>query len=118
MDPVGLAFENYDAVGLWRDTENDVTIDASGAVPGSDETASGPVQLVQLIAEQPETHACFAQHWANFAYGQTLDDESECVTTGLQERFAVAGYDIQTLMLDLTQTEAFLYLPDGEEAGS
>ena len=31
MDPVGLAFENYDPVGLWRDTENGVTIDDATA---------------------------------------------------------------------------------------
>jgi hypothetical protein len=35
MDPVGLALENYDAVGLYREQENGVTIDASGSVPGT-----------------------------------------------------------------------------------
>ena len=30
MDPIGLAFENYDAIGVWRDSENGQPINASG----------------------------------------------------------------------------------------
>ncbi len=116
MDPIGLAFENYDAIGRWRDTENGVAIDASGQVPGIEGTTTTPIELVQAIAAQPQTHECFAKHWANFAYGQTLGEEAECVTEGLQVQFAEAGYDIQTLLLNLTASDAFLYLPD-EAAG-
>lgn len=35
IDPVGFALENYDAVGRWRDSEGEFTIDASGALPDS-----------------------------------------------------------------------------------
>jgi hypothetical protein len=115
MDPVGLAFENYDAVGLWRDTENGVTIDASGAVPNSDEVVPGPVQLVQKIAEAEETPVCFASHWLNFAYGRTLGAEDECTMERIQVAFAESGYDIRGLLLALTQTDAFLYLPEAQE---
>ena len=34
LDPIGLAFENFDAIGRWRDAENGVAIDASGTLPG------------------------------------------------------------------------------------
>jgi hypothetical protein len=48
MDPVGLALENYDAVGLWRTSERteidgvtyDTPIDATGSVPGVAGTAT------------------------------------------------------------------------------
>jgi hypothetical protein len=34
MDPLGLALENFDAVGRWRDTgEANLAIDASGQLP-------------------------------------------------------------------------------------
>jgi hypothetical protein len=112
MDPVGLAFENYDPVGLWRDTENGVTIDASGAVPGVMGSASGPVELVQLIASAEQTHACFAESWSNFAYGRTHSAEDACTQTQLEEQFTASGYDIRELLLGLTQTDDFLYLPE------
>jgi hypothetical protein len=36
IDPVGLAFENYDPVGRWRDTELGQVIDASGNLTETD----------------------------------------------------------------------------------
>ena len=36
LDPIGFGFENYDGVGLWRDTDNGLPIDASGDVPDTD----------------------------------------------------------------------------------
>ena len=114
MDPVGLALENYDAVGLWRDTENGVTIDASDSVPGTEGTIDGPVELVRKIAAAPETHACFAQHWANFAYGRTHDSADACVQTAVETAFTESGYDVRALLLALTQTDAFLGMPAGE----
>jgi len=93
MDPVGLALENYDPVGLWRDSENGVAIDASGSVPGSEGTVSGPVGLVQKIAESPQTQACFARNWSNFAYGRTLGPDDDCVTDRIEADFT--GTDCQ-----------------------
>jgi hypothetical protein len=112
MDPVGLAFENYDPVGLWRDNENGVTIDASGAVPGVPGTAAGPVELVELIASSEATHACFAESWSNFAYGRTRGPEDACSQDRLAEQFVASGYDIRELLLALTQSDDFLYLPE------
>jgi hypothetical protein len=113
MDPVGLALENYDPVGLWRDQENGVTIDASGGVPGDTATVSGPVELARKIAETEEVQSCFASHWSDFAYARTLDDTSgdACTLETIAMRFEQSGYDVRALLLALTQTPAFLYLP-------
>ena len=110
MDPPGFALENYDAVGLWRDQENGVTIDASGNL-GLLGAFSGPLELVQLIAQNERTHACLAENWLNYAYGRTLGAEDECTRTEVEVAFAQSNYDVQSLLLSLTQTDAFLYLP-------
>ncbi len=54
MDPLGLALENYDAVGKWRMTgETRQPIDASGNLP--DGTAfEGPTGLRTLLLERRE----------------------------------------------------------------
>lgn len=115
MDPPGFGFENYDAVGLWRDQENDVTIDASGTLLPLNASFTGPVELVRAIADSELTQNCFANTWANFAYGRKLDAEDSCTTTRLQQAFGEAGYDVRQLLLALTQTDAFLYLPSEEQ---
>lgn len=115
MDPVGFPLENYDAIGLWRDTENGVTIDASGSVPGTEGTVDGPVELVRKIATAEPTGRCFALHWANFAYGRTHAEEDSCVQEAVTVAFTDSGFDIRELLVTLTQTDAFLYMPAGEQ---
>jgi hypothetical protein len=114
IDPIGFALENFDAVGLWRDTENEVVIDATGKVPGVDEPVDGPVELVQRVAASEATQKCFASHWLNFAYGRTLGPADSCIQAQAERAFAEAGYDFRALLLALTQTDAFLYLPPKE----
>jgi len=48
MDPIGFALENYDAVGRWRATDAEATIDASGRLPDGTEF-DGPAGLSRLL---------------------------------------------------------------------
>jgi hypothetical protein len=72
------------------------------------------VELVRLLASAEETQQCFASHWLNFAYGRSLDDSDAsdaCIQERVQAAFKASGYNVYQLLLDLTQTDAFLYLP-------
>jgi hypothetical protein len=116
MDPIGFALENFDAVGLWRDTENDVLIDASGEMAILGGAFNGPVDLARKVAQAPQSNTCFASHWMNLAYGRKVDAAEEpCTVEGVQEAFAAAGYNVKELLVALTQADAFLYLPAGQE---
>ena len=110
MDPLGYALENFNVVGLWRDQENGVTIDASGMAPvvGS---FNGAVELGQRLAESELTQQCFATHWLNFGYGRTLTDPEACGVESVRSKFKESGYNVQEMLLALTQSEAFLTLP-------
>jgi hypothetical protein len=110
-------------VGLYRTTENGALIDASGSVPGNEETGEGgvdiggPIDLARALARNAEVQACFTANWANFAYGQTLKKDSPadvCTQESLASAFAQAGYDIKRLLIELTQQDAFLYLGSQE----
>ncbi|MBM63502.1 MAG: hypothetical protein CL484_11200 [Acidobacteria bacterium] len=57
MDPLGLALENYDAVGRWRLTgEAGLPIDASGQMPDGT-TFHGPTGLRSLLLERQDEFA-------------------------------------------------------------
>lgn len=114
MDPVGLALENFDPVGLWRDQENDVEIDASGSLPGIEASFDGPVELARVIAAAPATHECFAVNWSNFALGRTLDAGDVCTKDRVIDDFVASGSNVRELLLSITQSDAFLYLPSEE----
>jgi hypothetical protein len=114
MDPIGLTFENFDAVGRFRTTENGVPLDPSGELPGVPGAVQNAVGLVQTLAMQEDAQACFASHWLEYSYGRTLtasDVADACLKEQIQSAFKASGYNVKQLLLDLTQTEAFLSLP-------
>ncbi len=111
LDPVGFALENYDAIGQWRDQDQGITIDASGKLPGDAKPLNGPVELVKAIAVTDQAQKCFAQHWLEFGYGKTVGDTDRCTQAKLNELFKNSGGNVKQLLVNLTQTDAFLYLP-------
>lgn len=56
MDPIGLAMENFDAVGAWRSHEARVPIDASGQLLDGTKV-DGVVELRKALLKQPEKFA-------------------------------------------------------------
>jgi hypothetical protein len=119
MDPVGFALENFDAVGRYRTTERavidgvtyDTPIDATGSVPGVDGTSTNPVEFVRLLASSQEMQSCFATNWMQFAYGRVLDAQDDCNKQTVNVAFQNANYNVKQLLLALTQTDAFHYVP-------
>jgi hypothetical protein len=112
MDPVGYALENFDVIGQYRTQENGVTIDVSGQTALLGETPfNGAIELGQRIAASEEAQKCFAGQWMNFGYGRTVVDDETCTITNVQNKFKETGYNIKELLLALTQSDAFLYLP-------
>jgi len=111
MDPVGYALENFDVVGQWRAEENGVPIDATGDVALLGGAFNGAVELGQKLAASEQAQTCFATHWLNFGYGRIIRDTEACSVGSVQTKFKEAGYNVQELLLALTQSDSFLFLP-------
>ena len=111
MDPIGLGLENFDPVGLWRDTENGQTIDASGEVKGlsTDGRFTGAVELGRKLATSDEVRSCLATKWFQYGLGRAQEDADACSLAAVERRFAAGGYRLHDLLIALTETDAFLY---------
>jgi hypothetical protein len=74
MDPIGLAVENFDAVGRWRNRgEGDTSIDAGGALP-SGATFSGVSGLKKALLDRPDAFATtVTEKLLTYALGRGLD---------------------------------------------
>ena len=70
MDPIGFAFENFDAVGRWRETDNNVPIDSSGVLP--DGTAFAGVSELRdvLLSRRNEFVTTVTQKLLTYALGR------------------------------------------------
>jgi hypothetical protein len=110
MDPYGFALENFNVVGLWRDQENGVTIDASGDSPVLGKF-NGPLEMEKVLAGSQQVQDCFATQWMNFGYGRTLSPDEACAVESVRTKFKDSGFNVQELLLALTQSDAFLTLP-------
>lgn len=118
LDPPGFALENFDAVGLWRDQENGVTIDATGDIALIGGTFDGPFELARRIASNKLAYTCFASNWVEFAMGRAVEraePADACLNQQALMDFAESGFNIKELIVGLTQTDAFLYLPNQEQ---
>jgi hypothetical protein len=108
LDPIGFALEQYDPVGQFRTEENGVLIDAAGQMPDGD-VIDGGVGLARWLAENPQAQSCFAEHWLEFAYGRTLTRDDRCVQSAFDAAIEKSEYNVREMLIELTQTEAFLY---------
>jgi len=73
MDPIGLALENFDAVGAWRAREADEPIDASGELADGSHV-NGVVQLRQALTSRPEMFVqTMTEKMLTYALGRGVD---------------------------------------------
>jgi Protein of unknown function (DUF1592)/Protein of unknown function (DUF1588)/Protein of unknown function (DUF1595)/Protein of unknown function (DUF1587)/Protein of unknown function (DUF1585) len=112
FDPIGFGFENYDAIGRWRTTENGQPIDASGELAGADVAGEfvGVRELGTKLAASEDVAQCMTRQWFRFAYGRLeSQDLDACNMDTLAVTFSESGHDLRELLVALTQTDAFLF---------
>jgi hypothetical protein len=113
MDPLGFAFEHFDGVGLWRDTENGAPIDDSGEIAETDVAGpiNGVIELSQRVAQSRDVRNCYAGRFMTYAYGRAITSNDSCSRAALETAFEQAQGNIKELMLAVTQTDGFLLRP-------
>jgi hypothetical protein len=114
MDPIGLGFEHFDAIGRYRATENDLPIDDTGVIhdvgPG-DVTFEGVPQLAAWLSDAPEVRDCMTRQWFRYAFGRYETAADACSIEEAHATFEAAGGDVRELLIALTQTDAFRLRP-------
>lgn len=109
MDPIGLGLEEFDAIGTYRTTENDLDIDPSGQLEGV--SFGDAAELGEVIAEHPQLLPCLMANL--YAYGAANTIATNNAALGpLLER--MDGDDIHSAILSLAVNEHFRYAFPGE----
>lgn len=109
INPIGFAFENFDAMGQLRETDNGKPIDTSseydfgaGLVP-----FDGAAELMPLLAASPRAHACYARHLAEFGLGRDIDARDEALIDRLQRASVLDGESIKDLLMAVVASPEF-----------
>jgi len=106
MDPVGLAFEHYDGIGAWRDTEGPYEIDPSGTLPIGGDFADA-LEMVDLIASSEEFSQCVAEKVLLYGLGRGIESYDDDVIVEAADAFVSSGYRLETLLVGLATSDNF-----------
>ena len=107
MDPLGFGFENFDAIGAWRDKDGVFPIDPSGQLPGG-ESFRGPAELRQILkSRQPEFCRCLTEKMLTYAVGRGIQPADRCSIDQIVEAIAKDGNRFQTLILQIVKSDPF-----------
>jgi len=119
LDPIGFGLENFDAIGRWRDRDdNGEAIDAAGELPGG-ERFSGPKELKAIIAGRIDDLARnLVEKLLAYALGRRLEGYDEIVVDNLTQEIAGDGYPMQTLISAVVTSYPFTHRRIQEERSS
>lgn len=111
INPVGFAFEEFDAVGRHRTEENGAAVDASGQLSAPKAlTFDGAKDLSSQLATLPETAACYANNWLEYAYGRPATDADRATLADLQQSLSAPGFGAKQMLLRLARSAAFTHI--------
>ena len=108
MDPLGLALENYNALGRWRDTESGQPIDASGRLI-TGESFNGIKELKQVLVAQHrrDFYRCLSEKMLTYALGRGLDYHDVETVDRLVERIESANGRASSLFSGIVESTPF-----------
>lgn len=110
LDPIGFGLENFDAIGRWRDREeNGGMIDASGELPG-EKRFSSPKELKVLIAGRSQDFTRnLVERLLAYALCRKLEGYDEIVVDGLMREIAADESRMQTLISAIVNSYPFTH---------
>lgn len=110
LDPIGFGLENFDAIGRWRDRDdNGEPIDASGELPGG-RPFSSPHELKAMIAGRLDDFSRnLVEKLLAYVLCRRLEGYDEIVVDELMQEIAQDGYRMQTLVTAVVTSYPFTH---------
>ena len=107
MDALGFGFENFDAIGAWRDKDGRYEIDPSGELPGNI-TFQKPAELRRILTQNSrEFTSCLTRKLLTYSLGRALSSRDQCLVDDIVERAEKAEHRFSELIVAIVTSDAF-----------
>jgi hypothetical protein len=108
MDPLGLAFENFNALGIWREQERHQPIDATGKLI-TGESFNGVRELKRLLANdrRRDFYRCLTEELLTYALGRGLEFYDTETIDRIVARLEEANGRFQPLLTGVIESTPF-----------
>jgi hypothetical protein len=106
FDAVGMALENFDAIGQYRATyPNGAPVDASGTVNG--QSVVGLDGLTNLLSSDPRFMSCVAEKLFIYSLGRGIEQTDRPYLDNVTHAWQSATAVLPMLIKDLVQADTF-----------
>lgn len=107
MDPIGLALENFDAIGAWRDADESGPIDASGVLPEGVRFV-GPEELKGVLLGRSDRFLANLTHeLLTYALGRGVEPFDRPTVDRIVRRAHERGDSVAALIEGIVLSDAF-----------
>jgi len=108
MDPIGFGFENYDAIGVWREKDGTFAIDPAGQLV-SGESFRGPRELKEILLKRKRADfvRCLSEKMLTYALGRGLEYYDRCAVDEIAKGLAKNRYKFSSLVLEIARSTPF-----------
>jgi hypothetical protein len=107
FEPMGLALENFDAVGSWRTLDEGQPIDASGVLPDGTKVA-GVVDLRKTLERYSSQFVqVVAEKMLMYALGRGTEHEDMPMVRAIARDAAAGNYKFSSLVLSIVKSDMF-----------
>jgi hypothetical protein len=109
MDPLGLALENFDGTGRFRERDRmaETVIDASGDLPDG-EKVNGPDDLRRALAARPDQFVqTLTQKLMIYGIGRGIEYHDMPTVRGIVRESAKDDYRFVTLITNIVKSDPF-----------
>jgi hypothetical protein len=104
-DPIGLALENFDGGGQYREAENGARIDASGSLDGTAFTDA--VSLGKALRDNTALKSCVVNRLYAYSRGRTVTAAEKPRLAQYQATFDQQGYRFDQMLRTLISDKSF-----------
>jgi cytochrome c5 len=107
FEPIGLAMENFDAVGAWRTQDQGVPIDANGVLVDGTKV-DGVASLREVLMRRSDTFArVIAEKLLTYALGRGVEYEDMPLVRSIVRDSGASKYRFSSLVLNIVKSPAF-----------
>ncbi len=111
INPAGFAFETFNPVGQWRQTDANKPVDSSGSLEleSGDIHFSGPMEFLTQVAKTPEAASCYAKNWLSYTLERQITEDDGCLVQGLGKGLGENGFSIKDMIAEVVTSTSFLH---------
>jgi len=108
IDPIGLALENFDAIGRWRDVDAvaEAPINANTVLPNG-RPVDGPAQLRQQLFKVDQFAQALTEKLMMYALGRELEYFDMPQVRAIVRRAAKNDYRLSAIVSGVVTSDAF-----------